>query len=163
MAFVLVMVIALALTLLITSTKTVASGPESALIDAKNNLWMMEGYLLKVTGQTSDRYVSSSTAAAGIPDLKPRPCQELKGFSVYQGKAINRIAYEIQLDDVITPIKRANELDTGGPALSEIVIGDVEYQFAHFEPVLAGDFICFLDDTDIYHVRQSIMEQRNYL
>lgn len=136
---------------------------ERALIDAKNNLWMMEGYLLKVTGQTSDRYVSSSTAAAGIPDLKPRPCQELKGFSVYQGKAINRIAYEIQLDDVITPIKRANELDTGGPALSEIVIGDVEYQFAHFEPVLAGDFICFLDDTDIYHVRQSIMEQRNYL
>lgn len=136
---------------------------ERALIDAENNLWMMEGYLLKVTGQTSDRYVSSRTAAAGIPDLKPRPCQELKGFSVYQGKAINRIAYEIQLDDVITPIKRANELDTGGPALSEIVIGDVEYQFAHFEPVLAGDFICFLDDTDIYHVRKSIMQQRNYL
>lgn len=137
---------------------------ERALIDAKKNLWMMEGYLLKVTGNTSERYQPSKMeSCSAAADTAPRACEELEGFKVYQGKAINRIAYEIQLDDVITPIKRANELDTGGPALSEIVIGDVEYQFAHFEPVLAGDFICFLDDTDIYHVRQSIMQQRNYL
>ncbi|WGY45235.1 Gp49 family protein [Vibrio sp. ABG19] len=143
------------------------SAKENAIADAINTLWMLEGYLLKVTGKTSDRYVPCSTASAGIPDHKPRPCQELKGFNVYQGKAINRIAYEIQLDDVIKPIERASDighpLTEGGPAISEIEIHGKKYQFAHFEPVYAGDFIAYSSQTDIYHVRQSIMQQRNYL
>ncbi|WP_158119302.1 Gp49 family protein [Vibrio metoecus] len=127
---------------------------ENAIKSATQNLWMMEGYLLKVTGQTSDRLTIDAASTT------PVDSDVLEGFKVYQGKAIKRTAYELQPTDVIIQLKQA---DSGGPCLSEVAIGGERYQFAHFEPVYAGDFICFLDAKDIYHVRRSVMEQRNYL
>ncbi|HAS6385918.1 TPA: hypothetical protein RZA60_003324 [Vibrio vulnificus] len=127
---------------------------ENAIKSATQNLWMLEGYLLKVTGQTSERL------SVGTASTKPVESDVHDGFKVYQGKAIMRTAYEVQADDVIVPLKQA---DTGGPSLSEIAISGERYAFAHFEPVIPGDFICYLDEQDIYHVRRSVMEQRNYL
>ncbi|HAS3166395.1 TPA: hypothetical protein I6Z04_000109 [Vibrio cholerae] len=134
---------------------------ERCLQEARNKLWELEGYLLKVTGQTSDQFERASEAFAELKELKSaKPHAVLKGFKVYQGKAIERIAYEVKPDDAIIPLKQA---ESGGPCLSEIAIGGERYEFAHFEPVNAGDFVCFLDAKDIYHVRRSVFEQRNYI
>lgn len=126
---------------------------ENAIKSATQNLWMMEGYLLKVTGQTSDRITVDSASTT------PVDSDVFDGFKVYQGKAISRTAYEVQSDDVIISLKNAS---TGGACISEIAIGGERYEFAHFEPVYAGDFICTLG-KETYHVRRSVMEQRNYL
>ncbi|EGR1513738.1 hypothetical protein D6089_18040 [Vibrio vulnificus] len=133
---------------------------ERCVQSAVNKLWELEGYLLKVTGKTSDRVGDPSTGSACANTNKPKPHAVLNEFKVYQGKAIERIAYEVKPDEVIIPLKQA---ESGGPCLSEISIGGERYQFAHFEPVNAGDFVCFLDEKDIYHVRRSVFEQRNYI
>lgn len=122
---------------------------ENAIKNATQHLWMLEGYLLKLTGYTSETLFHRT----------PTPSAALSGFMVYQGKPIHRTAYEVQPHDVILPIKEADD----GPWLSEIAIGEKRYVFAHFEPVIPGDFICFLDAKDVYHVRRSVMAQRNYL
>ncbi|EGR1129016.1 hypothetical protein EDL57_13435 [Vibrio cholerae] len=64
---------------------------ENAIKSATQNLWMMEGYLLKVTGQTSDRLTIDAASTT------PVDSDVLEGFKVYQGKAIKRTAYELQL------------------------------------------------------------------
>lgn len=125
---------------------------ENAIKSATQNLWMLEGYLLKVAGKTSDRLTENS--------IEPVESDVHDGFKVYQGKAIKRTAYEVQEGDSIIPLKQT---DTGGPSLSEIAIAGERYTFAHFEPVNPGDFICYLDEQDIYHVRRSVMKERNHL
>lgn len=133
---------------------------ENCLQEAVNKLWELEGYLLKVTGRTSDRFQPCTTESQAQADYSPKHHPKMSDFKVYQGKAIERIAYEVKPDDVIILLKQA---ETGGPCLSEIAIGGERYEFAHFEPVNAGDFVCFLDAKDIYHVRRSVFEQRNYI
>ncbi|HDY8174810.1 TPA: hypothetical protein RQL26_000538 [Vibrio vulnificus] len=92
--------------------------------------------------------------------VNPANYDYAEGCQWAKENAIMRTAYEVQADDVIVPLKQA---DTGGPSLSEIAISGERYAFAHSEPVIPGDFICYLDEQDIYHVRRSVMEQRNYL
>lgn len=126
---------------------------------ATNKLWELEGYLLKVTGATSECFGVATGESEVQADYSPKPHPDMLGFNVYQGKQINRVAYEVKKDDVITLVKGPS----GVPSKSAIKIEGEVYEFAHYEPVNAGDFICFLDETDVYHVRRSVMEQRNHL
>lgn len=130
---------------------------ERALIDAKNTLWQLEGYLLKVTGYTSDILMA---VLASAQDTTPKPSDVGPSWKQYQGKQIQRTAYEVQDFDVI---KTRTELHTGGPSKSVIMIDGEEVEFVHYEPVKPGDFICYLDESDVYHVRRSVMQQRNFL
>lgn len=126
---------------------------------ATNKLWELEGYLLKVTGSTSDCFVAPALEPVTVADLKPIAHPDMPGFKIYQGKQINRVAYEIQPDDVINDMHGSPD----GPTTSEIQIEDQRFTFVHYESVSTGDFICFLDESDIYHVRREVMDQRNYL
>jgi hypothetical protein len=130
---------------------------ERAVADATNTLWQLEGYLLKVAGCTSD---GLAELLAPEPSTQPGPSELSPSFRVYQGRQINRTAYEIQEGDTI--VKMASNY-TGGPSKSVIELDGQEFEFVHYEPVKPGDFICYLDATDIYHVRRSVMKQRNYL
>lgn len=130
---------------------------ENAIADAKQTLWQVEGYLLKVTGYTSDTILN---ALAPEQDVTPETSWIGPDWRQYKGRQINRTAYEVKGGDVITS---KTHTYTGGPSKSSITLDGEEFDFFHYEPVKPGDFICYLDDTDIYHVRRSVMEQRNYL
>lgn len=130
---------------------------ENAIADAKQTLWQVEVYLLKVTGHTSDTILNVMTSqrdiAPGASDVGP-------SWREYKGRQINRTAYEIKDSDKIVS-KSATY--TGGPSKSSIEIDGEMFDFVHYEPAKPGDFICYLDATDIYHVRRSVMQQRNFL
>lgn len=53
----------------------------------------------------------------------------------------------------------------GDSALKKIDDQTMEYcgvQFKHHEKVVKGDYIVYLDDTDIYHCRKEVFEERNF-
>lgn len=120
---------------------------ERCIQDATNKLWELEGYLLKVTG------TDSSVMPTSISKL-PEPSPERDGFMVYKSKPTERTAYQIRESDMLHVVTDNKK---------RINIGGVDYEFAHHEPVKAGDFICFLSDDDICHVRKEVMAERNYL
>lgn len=131
---------------------------ERCVQSAINKLWELEGYLLKVTGQTSERFVPCTTERQPQADYYPKSHPDMSGFKVYQGKQINRIAYEIKASDVLPVVKGTHE-----SGVLAIEVEGNRYEFVHYEPVNVGDFVCFLDETDIYHVRRSVFEQRNHI
>ncbi|EGR0766144.1 hypothetical protein ETS23_20970 [Vibrio parahaemolyticus] len=130
---------------------------ERAIADAKQTLWQVEGYLLNVTGHTSDTILNVMTKER---DIAPSASDVGPSWQTYKGRQINRTAYEIKPDDKIVSKSLTY---TGGPSQSSIEIDGEEFDFVHYEPAKPGDFICYLDESDIYHVRRSVMQQRNYL
>lgn len=66
---------------------------ERCVLAATNKLWELEGYLLKVTGATSDRFVAPCGVNDGIPIKEI--CPHL-GFTSYESKPVTRFAYEVK-------------------------------------------------------------------
>ncbi|WP_256384415.1 Gp49 family protein [Photobacterium toruni] len=118
---------------------------------ATNKLWELEGYLLKVTGSTSDRFV----APCGVNDGSPvkEMCPHF-GFTSYESKPVTRFAYEV---------KQGDSFEVVDETTMAFVVGDVKRQFKHYEPVKPGDFIVFLKDDDVYHCRRDVFTERNYI
>lgn len=108
---------------------------------ATNKLWELEGYLLKVTGKTSDK----------VNEVEPCPHA---GFKSFASKAVTRFAYEVKQDDFFKVIDETT---------MQFVVDGVARQFKHYEPVQPGDFIVFLKDDDIYHCRRDVFADRNHI
>lgn len=75
------------------------------------------------------------------------------GFKPFQSKPITRLAHEITDNDVIS--RHGENLYQikipSGPVLS----------FMAYETVKTGDYVVFLDQSDIYHCRRDIFHERN--
>lgn len=73
-------------------------------------------------------------------------------FKEYESKPIYRKAYKIQKEDIPEIVM------TGGVPQKCTLKGVV---FVAYEEIKAGDFIIYLDDTDVYHCRRSVFLARN--
>lgn len=82
----------------------------------------------------------------------------MKGFNLYQSRPIERLATQIKSGGFLEkiPFKESTyhyQHDRDGVS--------VEFK-AHQEPV-AGDYICYLNESDIYHVDAKTFAERNVL
>ncbi|WP_232733459.1 Gp49 family protein [Vibrio sp. HA2012] len=126
---------------------------ERCIQNATNKLWELEGYLLKVTGATSNP--SNCFDEEEIQSKESnRP-----GFRLYESKPTIREAYQIRADDFFEPLVGSSELSDR----MKINIGGIEYIFAYHEPVKAGDYVVFLTESDIYHCNQEVFVERNII
>lgn len=116
---------------------------ERCIQAATNKLWELEGYLLKVTGRTSDLH-----QLPGKPDGIPA------GFDAYMGLPTTRYAYQVTEDDEITYVKDST---------AEITVAGKRVQFKHYEEVLPGDYVVYLKDNDIYHCSYAVFKERNVI
>lgn len=73
-------------------------------------------------------------------------------FKRYESRPITRLAHEIEEDEV---------LRNAGNSLYEATVDGQEIRFVAYEEPEAGDFIVFLDESDIYHVRREVFLARN--
>lgn len=73
-------------------------------------------------------------------------------FKDYQSKPVTRRAYQIQSTDVIHQIDEHTY---------EIRIDGDLYTFKAHETIFPGDFVVYLDESDIYHCRQAVFRERN--
>jgi len=73
-------------------------------------------------------------------------------FKEYQSKPVTRKAYEVKESDVITDI---------GESTSSVLVGGDYIEFKHYEPVSAGDYVVYLNDSDIYHCSREVFHERN--
>ena len=77
-------------------------------------------------------------------------------FKTYQSKPIERLAYQIKEGDEIEqnlPDKECSLYPQGHPTDG--------IQFVAYEGVRVGDYIIFLDESDVYHCRQDVFCERN--
>lgn len=73
-------------------------------------------------------------------------------FKDYQSKPITRKAHQVESLD---------ELSAVDESTATLTIGMEQYTYKYYEPVKVGDFIVFLDDTDIYHCSEKVFKERN--
>lgn len=73
-------------------------------------------------------------------------------FKDYKSKPVIRRAHEVTYSDI-------EDLQVVSNKPSTSVLSGIE--FKHYVPVNVGDFIVYLDDTDVYHCERSVFEQRN--
>lgn len=76
----------------------------------------------------------------------------MEGFKEYQSKPVTRTAYKIQTSDAIKALDGHT---------FEISIAGKPYVFKAYETIFPGDYVVFLDDSDIYHCRQAVFHERN--
>lgn len=109
---------------------------ERCVQQAVNKLWELEGYLLKVTGQTSDQFERASEAFAELKESKSFPPA---GFSLYKSKKDGQTvaAYQIKDDDTLV---RHHKYGFGTDVM-EIEISGKNYYFACDGDISVGDFI----------------------
>ncbi|AGG58044.1 hypothetical protein VPAG_00008 [Vibrio phage douglas 12A4] len=80
-------------------------------------------------------------------------------FKEYKSKPITRLAHEITQSDLDT-------LKKIGESMFHIVIHEQDttdhpVSFKAYEDVKVGDFIVYLDSSDIYHCSRKVFEERN--
>lgn len=75
-------------------------------------------------------------------------------FRPYQGKPIVRLAYQIKPDDTIT-----DECESSTHHLTNAHGDRISFE-AHQE-VKAGDYIVYLNDSDVYHCSEKVFLERN--
>lgn len=110
---------------------------------ARQELWKLEGWRLKC--QLAD---SQRTAA--------RP-----GFALYPSKPILRTARQIIESDMIDIIDAVG--DGGNYLLRFIKDGQQhEYIFMAYTRPEIGDYICFVNENDVYHCTKALFNERNY-
>ena len=78
-------------------------------------------------------------------------------FKEYASKPIIRRAHKIVAEDVIT--KLAEE----ATYRIDSKCAQVDVKFKAYEEVKAGDYIVYLDDTDIYHCSENVFRERNII
>ena len=74
-------------------------------------------------------------------------------FTEYQSRPITRLAHKVSATDVIT----AQEAES----TSTLSDGDKLVEFKHYEPVAIGDYIVYLNDSDVYHCNAKVFAERN--
>jgi hypothetical protein len=74
-------------------------------------------------------------------------------FKEYQSKPITRLAHEVTTDCTI--------MQTSDEATSQIFIGGVWLYFKHYELVSVGDWIVYINETDVYHCSNKVFRSRN--
>lgn len=75
-------------------------------------------------------------------------------FKEYKSKPITRKAHQLTIKDIAA----AKVIDN---TTIQITIGNLDIRFKHYEPVHVGDFIVYLDETDIYHCSEKVFRERN--
>lgn len=80
-------------------------------------------------------------------------------FIKYQSKPITRRAYKIKENDVITESGIIGESD----AAHRIYFGGSEsfIDFVAHETVNVGDYVVYLNETDVYHCNAKVFHERN--
>lgn len=73
-------------------------------------------------------------------------------FKEYQSKPITRKAYQI---------KNFNELSEVDNCTARLKVGLVSVDFKFYEPVKVGDYVVFLNESDVYHCSESVFVERN--
>lgn len=114
---------------------------ERCLQNARNELWKLEGYMLKVTGQVSAAFMPAPPSTF-VP----------VGFTTYIGLPTTRYAYQVQESDVVTYVKENT---------AEVTVAGQPVPFKHYEEVKPGDYVVFLKAHDIYHCSQQVFCERN--
>lgn len=73
-------------------------------------------------------------------------------FKEYKSLRTNQIAHEITEYDMIKY--------TTSSSICEIVIDGKLIEFRHSENIIAGDFIVYYNETDIYHCKKDVFLKR---
>lgn len=78
-------------------------------------------------------------------------------FKTFQGKPIERLAYEIKGDEPLTEVKPGNFVITvKNDDGQQVSIG-----FVTHEDVKVGDFVVYLNQEDVYHCSRKVFLERN--
>jgi hypothetical protein len=79
-------------------------------------------------------------------------------FKKYESKPVTRLAHEIKGSDFIGGV-------VGAESTSELVLDgeSTGVKFKHYEPVIVGDFIVYLNDSDVYHCSRKVFMDRNII
>lgn len=77
----------------------------------------------------------------------------MSSFKEYESKPVTRLAYEITEDDVLWTTGNESEWAT--------TVDGKTVKFKAYEDPMTGDYIVYLDDTDVYHCRREIFHERN--
>lgn len=75
-------------------------------------------------------------------------------FKRYKSKPIVRLAYQIKPEDEVA-------MEVGESPDHYITIGSDEIRFVAHEPVVAGDYVVYLNEDDIYHCNEKVFTERN--
>lgn len=78
----------------------------------------------------------------------------MSSFKEYQSKPIKRLAYRIREDD-------AGRITKVGEATYQLHVDGKPVDFQAYEPVNPGDYIVYLNDSDIYHCNAKVFAERN--
>ncbi len=73
-------------------------------------------------------------------------------FKEYESKPITRLA--LQITDL-------TELESVDDTTLRFTKGKVAVLVKHYEPVKVGDFIVYLNESDIYHCSEKVFKERN--
>ena len=76
------------------------------------------------------------------------------GFKKYESKPVTRTAYQVKENDRIQGV---------GECQFIINIDGKDVSFKAYETVEPGDFIVYLTDDDVYHCREAVFRERNYV
>ena len=77
-------------------------------------------------------------------------------FIKYQSKPITRLAHKVTESDVITEVEDKESTSVLNSSSSSVA-------FKHYEPVLVGDYIVYLNEDDIYHCSAKVFAERNII
>ncbi len=121
---------------------------ERCIADATNELWKHEGYMLKMTGNVIEEAQYMGTTSLEVSR------EDINGFTVYVGKPINRLGYEVKDGQAVTFIDQTTK---------SIEVAGETIPFKHHEPVKPGGFIVYLNDSDIYHCDRKVFAERNHI
>jgi hypothetical protein len=78
----------------------------------------------------------------------------MEGFTEYESKPVTRTAYRVKPNDTIFFNRDSTfTIDVGGGLVT----------FKAHENVFPGDFIIYLSDDDIYHCREAVFLDRNFV
>jgi len=76
-------------------------------------------------------------------------------FKEYHSKPVTRTAYRIRdTDPYVTKVE-------GKESTFQLQVGPSTVQFKAYEQVKSGDYIVYLNHTDIYHCSSKVFEERN--
>jgi len=73
-------------------------------------------------------------------------------FKDYESKPVTRKAHKVTADDVLTVIDETTQ---------SITIEGQTVNFKHYEEVKVGDYIVYLNESDIYHCNAEVFAERN--
>lgn len=139
----------------------VVVGKPAACIDPAN--WRDEiGQKVSFDNSFDEIYKLEAYRKMSTPKAPPREFPVRKGFKLFDAKPIQREAYQLTMQDVIS--MRFDRDDVSDSNRAGIIVGCTPISFAYHckpEEIKAGDYVVFINENDTYHCSEEVFNERN--